>query len=38
MIALRALRAAHPDRTPVLWDWERDNMSNNPPPDMFYDV
>ncbi|MBT3536580.1 MAG: DUF1028 domain-containing protein [Rhodospirillaceae bacterium] len=37
MIALRALRAAHPDRTPVLWDWEHENMSAKPPPDMFYE-
>lgn len=37
MIELRALRAAHPDRTPVLWDWERDNMSKKPPPEIFYD-
>ncbi len=36
MIALRALRAAHPDRTPILWDWESENMSPNPPPAIFY--
>ncbi|MDP7548817.1 MAG: DUF1028 domain-containing protein [Alphaproteobacteria bacterium] len=37
MIDLRALRAAHPDRAPVLWDWESDNMSRKPPPAIFYD-
>ncbi len=37
MIALRALRAAHPDRLPVLWDWEHENMSMRPPPAIFYD-
>jgi uncharacterized Ntn-hydrolase superfamily protein len=37
MSEMRALRAAHPNRTPVLWDWEAENMAANPPPDIFYE-
>ena len=37
MMALRALRAANPEKMPVLWEWEASNMSANPPPPLFYE-
>ena len=37
MMALRALRAATPEKMPVLWDWEAEHMAANPPPPIFYD-
>ena len=37
MIALRALRAATPEKMPVLWEWEAENMAANPPPAIFYE-
>jgi uncharacterized Ntn-hydrolase superfamily protein len=37
MVTLRALRAATPDKMPVLWEWEAENMSANPPPAIFYE-
>jgi uncharacterized Ntn-hydrolase superfamily protein len=37
VIALRALRAANPGRMPVLWEWEAANLTQNPPPAIFYD-
>ena len=36
MVALRALRAATPEKMPVLWEWEAENMAANPPPAIFY--
>ncbi len=37
MTALRALRAATPEKMPVLWEWEAEHMAANPPPAIFYD-
>ncbi len=37
MVELRALRAATPEKMPVLWEWEAEHMATNPPPAIFYD-
>lgn len=37
MVKLRALRAATPEKMPVLWEWEAEHMAANPPPPIFYE-